>query len=264
MADALFLAVGREILSGRIQETNGRWVARRLRARGVRLVRMVVVDDLPEAVARELGRGKADGLHLLITTGGLGPTFDDRTLEGIALAIGRPLQEDPRALTLVEATYAALAARGDVAEAGLSASRRKMARLPPGAEPLPNPLGAAPGVALEWDDCLVVALPGVPREMEALFEAEVVPRIRSRWAGPPTVELRIETAERDESRLTAALEAVMREVPGTYLKSRATRFGRDVRLEVFATASGPTEAEALARVERARSRLAECLARANP
>ncbi len=253
------IAVGRELLTGRALDTNTRWLAQRLRAVGGRLDRAVTVDDDLPSIAREVRRALEDGARLVITTGGLGPTRDDMTLAGVAEALGLPLDLSEAARALVEVHYRGLAGSGAVTEAGLTDSREKMAILPRGAKPLPNPVGAAPGVVLEAAGALIVSLPGVPSEMRAIFDGSVDALVRARVGGGSSVDLVVVTGERDESRLAEVLARVMAEVPGSYLKSRPTCFGPDVDIEVVITGSGDSSAEAGRVAETAAARLREIL-----
>jgi molybdenum cofactor synthesis domain-containing protein len=251
------VAVGRELLTGRIADTNSAWLAERLTDLGATVARIVVVDDDPAAVAAEVGGARSRGAALVVTAGGLGPTLDDRTLAGIAAALGKPLVEHPAAVAFVARRYEELAAAGLVADGALTPPRRKMARLPEGAELVDNAVGTAPGVLV----ANVLALPGVPDEMRAVFAA-ALPRIRAcLGARAFVVERDVQSGSGDESVLAAALERVLEEEPGVYLKSFATTFapGGDLRIRITARATDRAEAEAL--VERAASRLAAELAR---
>jgi nicotinamide-nucleotide amidase len=163
---AAILVTGDEILRGRIQERNAGLIARSLEPRGVEVERVAVVgDDLDGLVQalRELLSGPAD---LVCTTGGLGPTHDDLTMEAVARATGRRLVVDAGALAMVEARHAGIA----VDAATRQAVQEKQASLPGGAVVLP-PAGTAPGCLLEHDGRVVVVLPGPPWELEAMWEA---------------------------------------------------------------------------------------------
>jgi len=255
------VAVGRELLTGRTVDTNSAWIAARLVAVGAWVERIVAVDDDPAAVAREIGVARQRGASLVVTTGGLGPTFDDRTLAGVAAALARPLVEHPAALAFVGRRYAELARAGAVEDGALTPPRRKMAILPGGAEPVDNAVGTAPGVLVADGDFTVLALPGVPTEMRAVFEA-ALPSLRPRL-GPPAhvVEREVATGCGDESVITLAVERTMDVVPGVYLKSLATEFSVGCDLRVRITARGPDRAEAEARGARAAAELAAELAR---
>jgi len=255
------VAVGRELLTGRTVDTNSAWIAARLTDLGAVVTRVVAVDDDPAAIAREIAGARERGTGLVITTGGLGPTLDDRTLAGVAAAFGRRLVEHGAALDFVARRYAELAAASAVAGAALTPPRRKMACLPEGAEPIDNAVGTAPGVFLSDGAQALLALPGVPAEMRAVFDA-ALPRLRERL-GPPAhvAEREVASGSGDESLITLAVERVMQAVPGVHLKSLATVFAPDCDLRVRLTARAATRAEAEARVARAAERLAAELAR---
>lgn len=254
------VAVGRELLTGRTVDTNSAWIATRLTDAGAGVARIVVVDDEPAAIARELLDARARGAALLVTTGGLGPTLDDRTLAGVAAAFGRRLVEHPGALAFVTRRYAELARAGAVAAAAMTPPRRKMASLPEGAEPVDNPVGTAPGVWIADGTVALLALPGVPAEMRAVFDV-VLPRIAQRVQTAQVAEREVLSGSGDESVITLAVERVLETVPGVYLKSLATAFSPDCDLRIRITARAATRAEAEARVARAADRLAAELAR---
>ena len=255
------VAVGRELVTGRTVDTNSAWIATRLGALGAWIERIVAVDDDPALVAREIRDARQRGASLVVTTGGLGPTFDDRTLAGVAAAIGVALVEHPAALAFVERRYAELAAAGAVDDGTLTVPRRKMAVLPDRAEPVDNPVGTAPGVLATDGDFTVLALPGVPAEMRAVFE-KALPVVRPRLAAPAhVVEREVPTGCGDESVITLAAAHAMEVVPGVYLKSLPTEFAPGCDLRVRITARGADRDDAEQRTTRAAHELATELAR---
>ncbi len=260
----VILAIGREILRGRVQDTNSCTLARRLTGLGHEVVRIASCDDALAAIVREIRRAADDGAALVVTTGGLGPTDDDLTLQALAEAIGCPLALDPGARELVATRYASLARSGAVADGQMTAPREKMAWLPQGSTPLPNPVGAAPGVWMEAAKGNYVALPGVPAEMQAILEQAVVPILAARSPGAGYAERRIVTQARDESVVAPVLRRLGRELPEVYWKSRPTRFGPDVRMEVFVSTWASDSAGADGRLTRALSLLREALGEATP
>ena len=260
----VILAIGREILRGRVQDTNSGTLARRLTGLGHAVIRITSCDDDLVAIVRELRRAAEDGAALVVTTGGLGPTDDDLTLQALAEATGCPLALHPGARDLVAAQYAAFARNGAVADGRMTAPREKMAWLPEGATPLPNPVGVAPGVWLEAARVNYVALPGVPAEMRAILEQAVLPILAARVPGTGYVERRIVTQARDESVVAPVLRRIGLELPEVYLKSHPTRFGSDVRMEVFASTWASDPGEADRRLARALSLLREALGEVPP
>ncbi len=165
------VVVGDEVLAGRVTDANGPWLAARLAAEGARVDGIVVAPDRIDAIEDAVRRAAATA-PFVVVTGGLGPTDDDVTREGLAAAAGVPLVEDPAALALVDR---AQHARGHA----LDARRRREARLPEGARALENPEGTAPGIAVRVGAAEVFALPGVPRELRAGFERVVLPALRA-------------------------------------------------------------------------------------
>jgi nicotinamide-nucleotide amidase len=169
------LAVGTELLIGQIVNGNAATIGRRLAEEGHDAHYQGVVGDnigrIAEAISVALGRADA-----VIITGGLGPTQDDLTREGICLATGRPME-------FVQDAAVHLRDRFERLGRSMPEANLRQAERPAGAEFLPNPKGTAPGLALRDDQGWVFALPGVPEEMEALLEKEVVPRLRTGGEG---------------------------------------------------------------------------------
>ena len=152
---AAIVTIGNELVSGDTENTNASWLARRLEALGhpVRLI-AAVPDDLDAIVV--VLRGQAPVVDAVVVTGGLGGTPDDITREAVAAAFGVGQEEVPQVAAALRARFA-----GRNPEYAV-----RWARLPVGSRPLENPLGGAPGFALGN----VYVLPGLPREMEAMFE----------------------------------------------------------------------------------------------
>ena len=249
------IAVGREILRGRVLDTNSNWLAQELTRMGGEVSRICVVDDVPQEIVRELHAAMRHGAGVICTTGGLGPTFDDRTLASIAQAVDLPLVRHEAAYSFIAETYRRLHAEGAVAHQAMVPSREKMALLPRGAEMLPNPTGSAPGMLLHWRQHLLIAMPGPPGEMRPMFQASVAPFLRARWAGRHRVEVQVRTDVADESLLDPLFERVMAAVPGSYLKADPKGFGPEVRLAVYITGEGASEETAHAVVRQARDQL---------
>lgn len=170
---AEIVSIGSELLLGQIIDTNAAFIARQLAAIGLDLFHKVTVGDnlgrVAEGIRTALGRA-----HVVITTGGLGPTADDVTREAVAEATGRELVFAPELLAQIEAFFRA---RGFT----LSPSNEKQAYVPRGAVPLPNPVGTAPCFIVEEGDRTLISLPGVPREMEHLLLDRVVPYLKARY-----------------------------------------------------------------------------------
>ena len=177
---AEIISVGNELLIGHTLDTNSHWIAKRFTRFGWTLQRITVLRDSLPAIRDGVTGALRRKSDLLITLGGLGPTHDDMTLKGIAIALDTRLMLNPEALAMVKARYSKLEA-----STGLTRSRRKMATLPEGAEPLPNIVGTAPGVTIKVGTIRLISLPGVPSEMKAIFTGSVIPMLRASEAEAP-------------------------------------------------------------------------------
>ncbi|MBI3330180.1 MAG: competence/damage-inducible protein A [Nitrospinae bacterium] len=257
---AEIIAVGREILRGRVLDTNSNWLAKELTALGGEVSRVCTIDDVPLEITHEIHAAVHHGAGVILTTGGLGPTFDDRTLEGIAQAVNRPLVRHEAAYTFVAETYRRLHAQGLIERQAMVPSREKMAMLPEGADMLANPVGSAPGMLLRWEARVIIALPGPPGEMKPMFQAHVERLLRERWVGRRRAEIKVQTNVADESLLNPLFERVMAAVPGSYLKADPSQFGVDVQLTVYITGEGKNEEAAGTIVQRAKDQLRAGLA----
>lgn len=168
---AAIVSSGDEIAFGQTLDTNSRWLAGRLMDRGVLPTEHVTVPDDASALESALRR-LSKGNDLVIVTGGLGPTADDLTRDALAGAMGESLVEDERALDEIRRWFAR--------RPGTMPSRNRVqAMRPRSAVCLSNPNGTAPGIAAHLQSALVFCLPGPPREMQPMFEVEVVPRLRA-------------------------------------------------------------------------------------
>jgi nicotinamide-nucleotide amidase len=259
MKRAEIIAIGKEILRGQTLDTNSSWLAKRITALGGVIGRICVPDDDVKAIVGEIKASFSNGAQVIITTGGLGPTFDDKTLAGIAEATDKPLSLDPDALAFVTRRYQELYEQGFVEDPAITPPREKMAHVPQGAELLANPVGTAPAVLLQAPQGVIFALPGVPKEMHAIFEHEVLPRLKEILGPQAYQEEAVNTGLGDESVIAGIIDQVMKRVPGTYLKSKATQFGEGVELEVIITAAGPEKEEVNKRVQEAKGLLFELI-----
>ncbi len=248
-----FLAIGDELLTGEVQDSNLFTLSRRLTHAGFFVREARLIRDNREQIAAQLSVLLAYPPAVIIISGGLGPTDDDRTLDGVSQALDRPLEEHEVARRYVEEQYAALLASGEVRREGPEKARRKMSTLPAGATPLPNPLGTAPGVRLEVEKTLIYCLPGVPDELEAIYENSIAPELQRRFAASSYAESYLVVDCVDEAEVAAPLEAVHDRHPDVYLKSLARAFSdaSEEGLRIIATASAAQKAQACSAVERA-------------
>jgi molybdenum cofactor synthesis domain-containing protein len=190
-ATAVVLTVGNEIVYGDVENTNASWLARRLAELGLEVRLLAAVRDSVEEVAEFL-RAEMGRTGIVIVTGGLGGTPDDLTREAVAAAFDVPTEEIP---DLADALRSRFGPRG------LGEYAARWARIPRGAVPLENPLGGAPGFVLGN----VHVLPGLPREMEAMFEL-----LAERFRGEPIGAWRRRYATGEGQIVTVLEEATQR------------------------------------------------------
>jgi len=213
------ICIGNELLIGKTLNTNANWMAKRTTSLGISVKRITVVgDDINEiatAVIETLNRKP----RFVVTTGGLGPTFDDKTLEGIAKALNCKIKLNENALKMVRAKYDDFVRHGKMEKADLTPPRIKMARLPEKAEPLPNPIGTAPAVVIDFNGTSLLALPGVPSEMETIFEQSIVPMLKKEAGNAAFFEASVFVDDIMESTLAPLIDQTMRENAFIYIKS---------------------------------------------
>jgi len=207
---AAVLVIGNEILSGRTQDVNLIFLARRLNDLGVRLREARVVTDDEAAIVAALNECRV-AYDYVFTTGGIGPTHDDITTASVACAFGVEVIRHPEAVALLQARYAST---------DLNDARLKMAETPAGALLIENPVSAAPGYQV--DNVFVLA--GVPSIMRAMFES-LAPRLRG---GDPLLSRCLKTYL-TEGTLASGLGGIQARFPavsiGSYPFFREGRYG---------------------------------------
>ncbi|WP_052889753.1 competence/damage-inducible protein A [Thermogemmatispora carboxidivorans] len=239
---AEIISCGTELLLGQITDTNATYLAQSLSGLGIDLYFVSQVGDNLERIVETLRRAW-ERSELIIMTGGLGPTEDDLTREAISTLLGEHMQVDPSLEAELRAWFAAR---------GVQMPERnvKQATLIPSARPLPNPLGTAPGWWVEKAGRIIVAMPGVPREMYRMWEAEAIPRL-SPYTGGLIFTRILRVIGLGESTVEQRLEPFIHAsnpTVATYAKSDAV----DVR--VTAKAASHKEAERLVSETEARIR----------
>jgi nicotinamide-nucleotide amidase len=210
---AEILSIGNELLIGHTLDTNSHWIAKQLNKLGWVLQRVMQLRDSPDSIVLGIRESIGRRPMVLITLGGLGPTHDDMTLAGVSRALDRPLRLNKDALRLVEEHYRRLEI-----PPRLTKYRSKMATLPRGGVPMPNPIGTAPGVMIRESRTTMFSLPGVPSEMKAIFRDSIIPFLESFSSSRPN-ELQFKIAGIIESALAPILDKARRTYPGLYFKS---------------------------------------------
>ena len=184
--------VGDELLAGDTVNTNASWLGERLTAIGATIERVVVVPDRVTDIARVVNEARAD-YDAVIVTGGIGPTHDDVTMDGVAAGVGAALEPHEEVVAWFDDhhTYS----NADLIEG--------TTHLPRGARMIPNPEGVAPGAVVNGgDDVPVYVLPGIPREMKAMFDL-----VADEFDGAPRTR-RFLVADEPESALIDRFQAI--------------------------------------------------------
>jgi len=169
------VVTGTEVLTGRIVDRNGPWISERLAELGVEVAHITVVGDRPEDLEAALRFMAVEGMDLIVTSGGLGPTADDLTAEIVARFAGVELVLDEEMEEKIAAILRRFARRFSFDEDAVRAANRKQAMVPEGSLPL-DPVGTAPGLVVPADGRVVIVLPGPPRELQPMWPRAIESR----------------------------------------------------------------------------------------
>jgi len=208
---ACLLVIGNEILSGRTQDVNVQYIARRLSETGITLSEVRIIPDIRAVIVRNVTEARAAHDNVF-TTGGIGPTHDDITSACVAESFGVPWVHHPATFRLLEAHFA----HGE-----FNAARQRMATMPQGAIPIRNSVSVAPGFTMGN----VHVMAGVPRIMRAMFE-EVLPTLPH---GTPVTSQAWHANGLYEGALAAALEAIQHRYPAVDIGSYPYRLDESQR-----------------------------------
>jgi len=224
------VTIGDELLLGFTVDTNAAHLARELAGAGIGVVRRATCGDAPSEIAAAV-KEALDRTGAVITTGGLGPTSDDLTKPSIAALFGRTMKFDDAIWEELKIRWKSYRWPGGIPE-----SNKQQAMIPEGAVILTNRHGSAPGIWLEDERSLsarwVAMLPGVPREMRGMLADELLPRLRSRVTGTPTVvaSRTLRTIGIGESALADLLGPLAKGPKGLPLAYLPSVDGTDLRL----------------------------------
>jgi nicotinamide-nucleotide amidase len=201
---AELLSIGAELLLGETVDTNAAFLGAELARLGLPLSSVRMLPDDRGVIAEAFGEARRRS-SLVLATGGLGPTHDDLSREGLATALGEELSEDSALLAVLEERFRAYGP--------MPATNRRQALRVPSAEALPNPIGSAPGWWVDRDGSVTVLMPGVPSEMRRMWAEQVRPRIEARFALTPLATRTVKAFGIGESAMAERLGALLTEPP---------------------------------------------------
>jgi nicotinamide-nucleotide amidase len=217
------VTLGDELLLGLTANSHLTWIGAQLGRRGVLLDRNVTITDEAEKIAAQFRESWARA-DVIITTGGLGPTCDDRTREVIAEILGQPLVFDPTIEEAINERFARLGRRA-------TSNNRKQAFKFERGEVLPNANGTAPGLWVEQDGRVLIMLPGPPNELQPMFTEQVLPRLAQRGLiSDSEAYIQIRTAGVGESALEMRFQAIFDRYPGLGIAYCAHQWQVDCRI----------------------------------
>lgn len=232
---AAILSIGTELTRGELANSNASWLAEQLTELGFEVDEEVTVADEVSRIVETLRR-LAQRNAVLVATGGLGPTTDDLTAQAVAAAAGVSLVRDERSLEAIKRRFAA-------AGREMSPSNVKQAELPEGATVLENAVGTAPGFAVTLGACRCFFFPGVPHEMQRMFDDHVQP-VLAPLVDRRSHQVRLRTFGLPESRVGELLEGLEGANVGVTLGYRASF--PEIEVKVLARSNSAAEAEEMA------------------
>jgi nicotinamide-nucleotide amidase len=245
---AAILSIGTELTRGELVNTNAPWLAAQLTELGFDLVAVDTVKDARADIVAALKRLSATS-KVLVVTGGLGPTTDDITSECVAEAMGVKLARHEASLDAIRRRFEKLGRE-------MSPSNEKQADFPEGADVLPNANGTAPAFAVFLGDCRAFFMPGVPREMKAIYETLVAPRLRP-VAVIDSHQIRLRTFGLPESTVGERLAGLEEANPGLTIGYRASFPEIEVKVHVRARTGDEARTRASIVADEVRNRLGQ-------
>jgi len=227
------LIIGNEILIGKTLDSNSNWMAKRIARYGLQLNRITTIGDNLDTISSTILEIINRKPEIIITSGGLGPTFDDMTLEGIAMGLNRNLELNEHALSAIKKTYKHAYDQGILKLEGMTKERKKMAFLPQGSIPLPNTVGTAPGVKIHEKNINIFILPGVPTELKSIFRNVISPLLKEKKG--KFIEKGFLFSGIGESQIAPYTSKLENKYPQLWIKTHP-RIGLSTEVEVSITA----------------------------
>ncbi|HEY7571877.1 MAG TPA: molybdopterin-binding protein [Nitrososphaeraceae archaeon] len=244
------LCIGNELLLGTVQNTNAQWISKRIADAGGIITRVTIVRDNINEISSVVNEILVRDPDWLIISGGLGPTYDDLTLEGVAIALGTDLVLDEDAIEMLKRSYARYPSSPKLNEV-----RLKMARIPKGSIPIQNPVGSAPSILIDTSKfdsnsistgsdsgkhTKIICLPGVPNELEAIFLDKILPQMKMMIGAFHIIETNHVIIGISEAMIAPTLIRIVRSFSddSIYLKTHPRGFTKDskpmLRIQIVA------------------------------
>lgn len=259
------LCVGDELLSGITINTNAYWISQKITEAGGSVKRITVIGDDVDEISLGVRASIARKPNWLILSGGLGPTYDDKTIQGVASGLGLELVVDKIALDMLKNSYARHSTNYE-----LNDIRLKIAKIPIGSKPIQNPVGNAPSVLIDVGETKIVCLPGVPGEMEAIFLESILPKMKKFVGDFHIVESNYETIGVSEAMLVPTLSEIVESNPtdSIYLKTHPMGYSSNInndkpQMRIQIVSKGNDKAEVQRRFNKISNMLLEEISRLN-
>jgi nicotinamide-nucleotide amidase len=272
------ICIGKELLMGKMLNVNAHWLAKRVTTLGLEVDRIVTVTDNVEVIAIAVREALQRKPRFIITTGGLGPTYDDKTVEGIAEGTSRELQLNDQALKQIAEKFREQkeGRKSEFSEEEYERYKQimlehehgiyspyflRMATIPRGSRMVLNPILEFGGlcVILEVEGIALVALPGVPLQVNAIFEGLIVPLLKDAAGNVTFLETSLDLRGIGEGRLNPLIAQVMNENPRVYMKSNVR--GDQIRegLELYLSTSDENPSTAKNNLNKAVTQISELI-----
>jgi nicotinamide-nucleotide amidase len=256
---AEILVVGNELLNGTTLDTNSHWMSQELTGLGVKVTRKTTIRDELSIISVTFQESLSRKPDWLFSIGGLGPTYDDMTIEGLSKALSKRLYLDPTAVRMLKESYVRRRKLFNQPIRRMPKSSLKMAMIPDGSTALHNSVGSAAGVFIKSRKTAIASFPGVPSEMKAIFTEQIVPMLKKESAQFVNAEEWIELIGTSESRLAPIVSRISKKYsPLLYIKSHPMRFenGKSIiHVQIIMTSKSEDKERSTDQLERAKSEM---------
>ncbi len=272
------ICIGKELLMGKMLNLNSHWLAKRATTLGFDVTRILTVTDDIDEISTAVQEAIERHPRFILTTGGLGPTYDDKTLKGIAKSTGRKLTISQQALRQIDEIYKKRleTRRSDFSEEDLRRFERtlaeharghfspytlRVATIPEGSRIVLNPNLKTGGLAviMELGGTTLISFPGVPGEVEAIFEGGIMPLFREVAGEVTFLEKSLDLKGIFEGRLSPLIDQVMAENPQVYIKSNLKGDVRRDGIELYLSTTDENPSVAKNNLNKALTRITQLL-----